>query len=149
MRCYCASWHVPCQECSHKIKIEFEEIKRTATVKQLHLFCFDEAFTHQVGYIYVFDSHTVELKCMSLPLSLSLSCLSFFSSTKLFRKSLLSRNALSQTQLTENNTNTARANLIELARDLLLSNFIISEIKSLEKLDVFLFAFASFASLSS
>jgi hypothetical protein len=69
------------KECSHKIKIEFEEIKRTATVKQLHLFCCDEAFTHQVGCIYVSDSHTVELKCrteMYVPSSLSLSCLSFF-----------------------------------------------------------------------
>ena len=57
---------------SQSYNAEFEEIKRTATVKQLHLFCFDEAFTHQVEYIYFFDSHTVELKCVSLPLSLSL-----------------------------------------------------------------------------
>ena len=63
---------------SHKIKIEFEEIKRTATVKQLHLFCFDEAFTHQVGCIYISDSHTVELKCMSLSLPLSLLLILFF-----------------------------------------------------------------------
>ena len=102
------------KECSHKIKIEFEEIKRTATVKQLHLFCCDEAFTHQVGCIYV-------------------------SSTKLLLNSLLSRNALSQAQLTENNTNTTRANLIELARDLLLSNFIISKIESLENSMCFCF----------
>ena len=67
------------------------------------------------------------------------------------QNSLLSRNALSQAQLTENNTNTTRANLIELARDLLLSNFIISKIESLENSMCFfvLFAFASFASLSS
>jgi len=81
MLCYCRNQSIGTvrvrrsmclvKECSHKIKIEFEEIKRTATVKKLHLFCFDEAFTHQVECIYVSDSHTVELKCMSLPLSLS------------------------------------------------------------------------------
>ena len=74
---------------SYKIKIEFEEIKRTATVKQLHLFCFDEAFTYKVGCIYVSDSHTVKLKCMSLSLPLSLLLILFFINTIIAELSLV------------------------------------------------------------
>ena len=93
-------------------------------------------FFHQQNYCWLSHCRTE----MYVPFSLSLSlAYPYFSSTPLLRNSLLSRNALSQTQLTENNTNTARANLIELARDLLLSNFIISKIESLENSMCFCF----------
>jgi len=47
-----------------------------------------------------------------------------------------------------NSTNTARANLIKLARDLLLSNFIISKIESLENSMCFCFDCFRFFCLS-
>ena len=91
-------------------------------------------FFHQQNYCWLSHCRTE----MYVPSSLSLLLILIFHQHH-YCGTLLSRNALSQTQLTENNTNTARANLIELARDLLLSNFIISKIESLENSMCFCF----------